>query len=114
MDVCTETTTECLASLLRRQGLKTSGKVFWSEFNILGFVLSLVWIPKLGSGSNSEEGEHLSTSMDSVSRRRVTSTISLWRDKLSAPRMPNLMSQTWKSWLNRRAKPRSTEVVSSR
>ena len=76
-DVSAETTTECLASLLRQQGLKTSGKVFWSELNIFGFVLSLVWIPKPGSGSNPEEGEHLSVSMDSVSRRWITSTISL-------------------------------------
>ena len=77
VDVSTEAMTECLASLLRQQGLKTSGNVFWSGFNIFGFVLSLVWIQKLESGSNLEEGENLSISMDSVSRQWVTSAINL-------------------------------------
>ena len=31
-------------------------------------------------------------------------------EKKSVPKIPNLILQTWKSWLNRRAKPRSIEM----
>ena len=43
-----------MLSILRRQGLKIYEKLFWSKFNILGFVLSLIWISKLGPGSKLE------------------------------------------------------------
>ena len=67
VDVSTEAKTESLASLLRHQGSKTSGKLFWRKFNIFGFVLLLAWMPKLGSGSKLEEGGHLISIMDLVS-----------------------------------------------
>ena len=57
-------------SITVAKGERSMESFFGASLIFLGFFLSLVWIPELGSGSKLEEREHVFTLKDSVRHRQ--------------------------------------------